>query len=381
VKSTAAEGYTFVVDGNVYRAAGEYDKETGNITIFNIDEMSDQEMEGILAHEVQHSRWNTFRKEQQKQFTEVTMSVRNNPGNKEDWLIKMDGSLRNPSDSSKYWAYELNEKYLSGETFSELQKKDGISDYSKSYWKQYEHSSKSSGSTWNLNLAIDETLAEIARIEVGASRAGDLSSVDPLWMDFYNELNKRASVKKNKLFLFGGPGSGHHGHEGREGMVGGSKREKGSPVQKIEGSANMYHGTSIEFADEILWDGLKKQSNASKSVIGGGVRPESVYMSTDHDQARAYGEAFATGSYAIVEISIPSKHQGEVLQDEYDLENFGIENNYRIERDVPTEWISKIEYYSNDEIERTVVVKGGKVVKIIDNSRKYYAPVVFEKEK
>jgi len=147
----------------------------------------------------------------------------------------------------------------------------------------------------------------------------------------------------------------------------------------------MYHGTSDKFIDDIIWDGLKKQSNASKSVIGGGERPASVYMSTDYDQARAYGEAFATGSYGIVEVAVPKEYQEKVLQDEYDLENFGIENNYRIERDIPPVWISKITLYENDEEERVIFMKDGKVSRIVKNlfssQRKYYAPVIIRKRK
>ena len=161
--------------------------------------MSDQEMEGILAHEVQHSRWTDFRKQQQSQFTEVTMSVRNNP-DKKDWLINMDGSLRNPANKDRLWAYELNEKYLSGNKFSKLRELDGVSEYSKAYW---EKERKSGGSLWDTNLAINETLAEIARIDVGAYRGGDVSSVDPLWMGFYKELKAKTSVKQNKLFITG----------------------------------------------------------------------------------------------------------------------------------------------------------------------------------
>ena len=192
------QGFAFEVNGEMYRAGAQYDPRTGEITIWDTDSKSDQQLEGILAHEIQHSRWDTYKNEYQRQFIEVQKSVRDSD-NKEDWLIRGDGSLRNPKDNKKYWAYDIHESFLTQrQRWERLRKTDGISAYSKSYWKQAEKS----GSAWDYDRAIDETLAEIARIKTGHARPGDKKAIRPIWASLYNRVQTGTGMKKNSLFLF-----------------------------------------------------------------------------------------------------------------------------------------------------------------------------------
>jgi hypothetical protein len=200
VKATEDEGYLFNVGNNTYRAAGEYNSATGVVSIFNIDEQSDMTMEGILAHEVMHDKWATYGKGFQAQFIEIQRNIRDE-SDPSKWLIKGDGSLRNPADKDKFWAWEIHEEFLSGSKWETLKKTDGVSEYSEAYWEDVR-----SNSPYSMDLAVNETLAEIARIESNLSGTGidvdDMQSVDPVWKDLYKRVKRGNPVEQNRLFHF-----------------------------------------------------------------------------------------------------------------------------------------------------------------------------------
>ena len=198
VNATEDEGYLFTVGDQQFRAAGDYDPSTGQVNIYDIDEKSDMTMEGILSHEIMHDKWRTFRTEYQRQFVEVQRSVQGN--DKSKWLIRMDGGLRNPNDRERFWAYDLNENFLTGDFRNTLGELDGVTPYSDAYWKK----ALETGSGYDFELAVNETLAEIARLESNLSGTDigvdEMQSVDPLWKSFYKKV-KRGGVKQN-LFHF-----------------------------------------------------------------------------------------------------------------------------------------------------------------------------------
>ena len=221
VVSTEDEGYLFNVGDQQFRAGGDYDPKTGRINIYNIDEKSDMTMEGILSHEIMHDKWRIFRTEYQRQFIEVERSVRATD-DVSKWLMRADGSLRNPADSERLWAYDMNEKFLTGDFRNTLGELDGITPYSDAYWKK----ALETGSGYDFELAVNETLAEIARLESNLSGTGigvdEMQSVDPVWKSFYKKV-KRGGMKQNrKLFI-----QTFEGHEGRLGKVGGSLPKDG----------------------------------------------------------------------------------------------------------------------------------------------------------
>jgi len=138
---------------------------------------------------------------------------------------------------------------------------------------------------------------------------------------------------------FGGPGSGYsreEGHKGRPGLVGGSSKNENYSVGK---SLAVYHGTSIESAKKIKNEGLKTR----KASIG--KRPPSVYFMNDFQSTRDYvQESYLEEGegYAIIEFEIPPGAQ--VIEDEEEGDS------YRIETDVPANFIRSITYYdSNDK--------------------------------
>lgn len=253
VESTEDQGYIFNVGDQTYRADGEYDPKTGKIRVFDIDQKTDSTLEGILAHEVQHSRWKRYHDAYQQQFIEVEKSVRATD-DKSQWLIRLDGDLRYESDKERLWAYDLHEKYLihSTRNWNRLQEADGVTDYSRAYWNKAEVSK----SSFDYDRAVDETLAEIARLEVSAP-IEKFTAVTPIWQEFYKRVRKYGSVTQNRLFIFGGQGSGHHGHSGRPGKVGGSSSSGGSvrEVSKKERKKYYYHRSTNDATDAILQSG------------------------------------------------------------------------------------------------------------------------------
>ena len=249
VVSTEDEGYLFNVGDQQFRAAGDYNPKTGQVNIYNIDEQSDMTMEGILSHEIMHDKWRTFRTEYQRQFIEVNRSIQGD--DRSEWLINMDGSLRNPGDREKFWAYDLNEKFLTGDFRNTLGKLDGVTPYSDAYWSK----ALDTGSGYDFELAVNETLAEIARLESNLSGTGvgvdEMQSVDPLWKSLYKKV-KRGGVKQNrKLFT-----QTFEGHEGRPGMVGGSLPKSGS-----SGKASVA-GSSVDRDDDDSQSVLLKEAKA-----------------------------------------------------------------------------------------------------------------------
>lgn len=185
VESTEDEGYLFNVGDQTFRADGEYDPKTGKITVFDVDQKSDSTLEDILAHEVQHSRWQNYKDSFQGQFVEIQRSIRDEP-DPNNWLIKGDGSLRNLADKDKFWAWEIHEEFLSGDKWELLQKEDGITSYSISYWEAV-----NPNSLYDKDRAVDETLAEIARVETRSGASLDkMQSVPDVWKDLYKRVRK-----------------------------------------------------------------------------------------------------------------------------------------------------------------------------------------------
>lgn len=139
----------------------------------------------------------------------------------------------------------------------------------------------------------------------------------------------------------GGPGSGHRGHAGRPGKVGGSA-PGGSPL-------TMYHGTGKGFVKSILSNGLKRGS-AWKG------RKPSVYFTNTESAAQQYGEMLssdAKGSFAVIEFRMPESAFGDAKRDDLDMSNLRHllrgADAWRIEQDIPAEWIRKVTVYHKPE--------------------------------
>lgn len=191
IHTTEEEGYMFTVGDEQFRAAGDYDSKTGQVRVFDIDQKDATTVEGILAHEITHDRWYTFRKEYQRQFVEINQQAEKlGWERRKEWIVRADGSIRNPKDKEKYWAYDINDKFLTGENLEALKILDGVTPYSTAYWE----SISGNDSGYDTEVAINETLAEIARMEANLSDTGididEMERVDPLWRDFYKEVKR-----------------------------------------------------------------------------------------------------------------------------------------------------------------------------------------------
>lgn len=169
----------------------------------------------------------------------------------------------------------------------------------------------------------------------------------------------------------------HIGQEGRKGEKGGSSpgythtgAESGSESLGQSGESRkwsdgsggtipvtVYHGTLGQFGESIASEGLK---------MGKGFdRPPSVYFTTDlntaeivglysADEEREYAEKPEVGPirYAVVEFRIPSDAGKNVIRDES-----AMDDAWRMEQDIPPEWIKAIHYYEAGEKIETIPVE------------------------
>jgi hypothetical protein len=103
----------------------------------------------------------------------------------------------------------------------------------------------------------------------------------------------------------------------------------------------VYHGTSVDAAKEIRTHGLLAARNVDQRG-----RPKSVYFTNSYKKAHYYADwhglykgpdGFFHGDVAIIEIEIPGNMRSQVIED--DQEDW----SFRIERDVPPEWIKSID--------------------------------------
>src|SRR3990172_12343596 len=145
----AGENIPVIVGGvNIGDRAADYDPETGEIRIFDGAFSSEDELKGILAHEVQHHIFNKVNDEYSKEYR-AGLEAEEDP-------FRIDGSLI-PEYEAQYPVYarliEFNNLPV-----EEIKKRDGITPYSKSYWSR-----SAMGGTGSFGRAINETLAEVAR--------------------------------------------------------------------------------------------------------------------------------------------------------------------------------------------------------------------------
>lgn len=116
---------------------------------------------------------------------------------------------------------------------------------------------------------------------------------------------------------------------------------------KVSGTLRVYHGTSVNAAEKIRREGLRRPKRGD--VYGGTRRREpSVYFSTSEATARKYGQDHASrfghtyrSQYAIVEFRIPKGTR--VIRDEASGLGYGKRSEFRMEQDVPPGWITNVE--------------------------------------
>jgi hypothetical protein len=180
-------GETFVVGGVEFKKGGSYYEETREIVLYAGVLKDENLTREVMAHEIQHDRFVNFAKKLEEENAIISASIRSE--NKDEWLIRMDGSLSEGVDAADFPAYQISRKYLQGDEMNRLIKADGVTAYSSAYWNQY------GTEGGDLYQAVDETLAEIARLQIRTK--GDVSKIDPAWIGLFRSINKIYARKED----------------------------------------------------------------------------------------------------------------------------------------------------------------------------------------
>lgn len=150
-------GRKFIVGNDIYTSGGRYDPRTGQITISTQEAVkaSERELAGLIAHEVSHAR-----------FEQST--------------------THNWADDSIEFVKQIETNK------AELSAKDGVTEYSESYWKsvsQAQNMFTSEKGTEKVRMrAINETLAEIAKKL--REYPQDRDRIPKVWIDLFDALHK-----------------------------------------------------------------------------------------------------------------------------------------------------------------------------------------------
>lgn len=120
----------------------------------------------------------------------------------------------------------------------------------------------------------------------------------------------------------------------------------GEAVGELHPPVKVYHGTGEDVMQAIRSQGLRKfkadeVDREIELMELGKPRPASVYMTTDRDMAKRYAEGYKGGfaGSVIVELDIPANEFKKfAMRDE-----LGSATDYRMERNIPPEWITSME--------------------------------------
>jgi len=192
---------TFTLNGRQFDYAGAAYLEgnrKGEIEIYPLGisiGTSAKEIEGVVAHEIQHQRWQKVSEvwaaenKAVMQDPEIKEQKWEMPGGRKVDGMKPDGHLRPPLDK-KYPIYELFVDF----SVTDLKEEDGVTEYSRDWWKAFEKGEATSTQT------VHETFAEIAHLEqkfgVGVDK---LVAVKPQWRKWYKRVQKLyEAIEKNE---------------------------------------------------------------------------------------------------------------------------------------------------------------------------------------
>lgn len=163
-----AEERKFTLGGKKYTYAGSYDPATKEVAIYpSAWGGPEDSLKGIVAHEVQHSRWDTFAARMDKENGLVSRLIRS-----DETAIYLNGELREEF-RGKYPFYEFQNLWV-GKDLSAAGAQ--VSTYAAAYWQE-------SASWGGYIRAFSETLAEVARLDT----LGKLNTVPGIWRTIYEE--------------------------------------------------------------------------------------------------------------------------------------------------------------------------------------------------
>ena len=173
--------------------AGHYNPSDRSIEI-NGRVVDDDALPLVVAHECQHDKWNVVQKELAREHEAISKKIHEEPG----WFDKTfrvsgeprteeaRAELERDYPVSTLFGKTVGDSYCEfGGSFEKAKKDDGVSNYSKAYW-----SPEALNKNFSIDRAYDETLAEIARIQLQplVLREGDRRP-SKLWKTLFIGIN------------------------------------------------------------------------------------------------------------------------------------------------------------------------------------------------
>lgn len=150
IKIDPGEPREFDIGGKTYEVAGESNRQNGQITMWPAAARP-AEYPGYVAHECQHQRW---------------------------------AAVHHAYEEGRPGFREALDPLLTGDGIARLQADDGCTPYSKSIWADWKVGRAST------SLAIDETLAEVARLDFMGIVEKIPESVGDAWKQFYDKVGE-----------------------------------------------------------------------------------------------------------------------------------------------------------------------------------------------
>lgn len=173
-------GYEFSVGDDHYIAAGQFNPTTGRITLYDGAMRDEATLKSVTAHEAQHVKYHKVKDQvHQEERAAVALQMEHAKAGEGEWndVMGPSGKLK-PAYADQFPIYNRMERYYNRDAV-ELERKDGITPYSKSYWKAYKDRKVS------FDTAVNETLAEVASQKaLGINR-----DIPTIWRQAHKDLN------------------------------------------------------------------------------------------------------------------------------------------------------------------------------------------------
>jgi len=178
----------FKVGDRVFTYGGSADLKDGTIQIWpEAIAPIGRGLEGLMAHEIAHEKFQVFLtayEEERSRFGKEE-AERYRKDKKGEWT-RADDSIKSEFEEQYKQAYPLSyalrDSYQSYEDREKMHTDDGVSDYSRAYWDEY---NKARGMT--TPTVYHETVAEMARIELETGKlpgSGEWKKLYRVAMDY-----------------------------------------------------------------------------------------------------------------------------------------------------------------------------------------------------
>lgn len=173
-------GRKFTVGGESMEAGAEFHPTTGKISIYDgvLSDPDENFVKGVVAHEINHAKFMSVSEQYDSEKTSLAFNRHK---------LDRDGELL-PQYRKEYPTYHALHSYFDGDKYDQLSREDGVTDYSRAYWK-------GRGLKGSKRMtAIDETLAEVSYLRA-QNKAGNVSDT---WSKLERTVHAHYS-KANKI--------------------------------------------------------------------------------------------------------------------------------------------------------------------------------------